>query len=176
MKIWAAYYYQDIELSTVPRQQVMDQLVAEISQRYQLVSAELGVARESQIREVLRYFAGQEVSEKLFGRQGTRRLPTFHSVESCEENGVELDAVADNDERWVVEVKWRNEPATRKDLEALVDKARNLAGRRPTVLWFIARAGFRESALRFARQRDLAASSQQDVQALAEIVGLRLGK
>lgn len=81
MKLWAAYSYQGLELPAVPRQQVLDpstssgrrQLVAEVSQRYQRISSELGLARESQVRELITAFAGHEVPGELFGQSGSLR-------------------------------------------------------------------------------------------------------
>ena len=175
MKLWAAYYYQGLELPAVPRQQILDQLVAEVSQRYQRISTELGLAQESQVRELMRHFAGQQVDGSLFGLEGALTLPHFTSVAPYQTRDVELDAVAENDERWAVEIKWRNEPATRKELEALWRKARTI-DKHPLCLWFIARAGFRDSALRFGREQGILLSSQLDLQALAERLGVRLGK
>ncbi len=157
MKLWAAYYYQGLELPAVPRQQVLDQLVAEVSQRYQRISSELGLARESQVRELLAAFDGQEVPGELFGQSGSLQLPTFQHVAPHEtaDGQTELDAVAVGDAVWVVEIKWQNQPARRADLEhflARVQAVHPTLPRSPDALWFIARAGFREAALRFARQ------------------------
>jgi len=176
MKLWAAYYYQGLELPVVPRQQILAQLVAEVSQRYQRISSELGLAQESQVRELMRHFAGQQVDGSLFGLEGALTLPHFASVAPYETPDVELDAVADNGERWAVEIKWRNEPATRKELEAFWQKARTIGLEHPLRLWFIARAGFRDSALRFGREQGILLSSQLDLQALARRLGVRFGK
>jgi hypothetical protein len=89
---------------------------------------------------------------------------------------VELDAVAVGDATWVVEIKWRNQPARRADLEQFVAKVQATFPQPPDALWFIARAGFREAALRFARQKDILLSSGQDLQALAERLGVRFAK
>lgn len=175
MKLWAAYYYQGLELPPVPRQQILDQLVAEVSQRYQRISTELGLAQESQVRELMRHFAGQQVEGSLFGLEGALTLPHFASVAPHQTLDMELDALAENDEWWAVEIKWRNEPATRKELEAFWHKARTIGGH-PLRLWFIARAGFRDSALRFGRERGILLSSQLDLQSLAEQLGVRLGR
>ncbi len=176
MKLWAAYYYQGLELPTAPRQQILDQLVAEISQRYQRVSSELGLARESQVRELMRSFAGQQVSGSLLGLPGAVVLPAFRAMAAYDQQGVEIDVLAENGESWAVEVKWQNEPATRKDLEAFVAKAGRLPPGPARRLWFIARAGFRDSAIRYARERGVAFSSQQDLQTLAEFLGVRFAK
>jgi IclR helix-turn-helix domain len=176
MKIWAAYYYQGLELPAIPRQQILDQLVAEISQRYQRVSSELGLARESQVRELMRCFAGQVVSGALFGLPGEISLPAFRSVRAHDQQGVEIDIVAEDGESWAAEIKWQNQPATRKDLQTFWEKVAHLPPVHPRRLWFIARAGFRDSAIRFARERGIAFSSQQDLQRLAELLGGRFAR
>lgn len=176
MKLWAAYYYQGLELPAVPRQQILDQLVAEISQRYQRVSQELGLARESQVRELMRSFDGRVVDGALLGLAGQVSLPRFGSVAAYERQGIEIDVLAEDGEQWAVEIKWQNEPATRKDMAAFWDKIQRLPQQQPHRLWFIARAGFRDSALRFAREKGMAFSSQKDLQTLAEQLGVRFAK
>jgi hypothetical protein len=84
--------------------------------------------------------------------------------------------LAENGESWAVEVKWQNEPATRKELEAFIAKIERLPPNPARRLWFIARAGFRDSAIRHARERGIAFSSQQDLQKLAELLGVRFAK
>jgi hypothetical protein len=110
-------------------------------------------------------------------------LPHFASVAPHQTPEGELDAVAEtctepdrsDSERWAVEIKWCNEPATRKELEAFWRKARTIGGH-PLRLWFIARAGFRDSALRFGQKHGILLSSQLDVQTLAERLGVRFAK
>jgi len=69
----------------------------------------------------------------------------------------------------------RNDPVTRKELDAFWHKARTI-GEHPLRLWFIARPGFRDSTLRFGREQGILLSSQLNLQALAQRLGLRLGK
>ncbi len=148
--------------------------MAEVGQRYQRISTELGLAQESQVRELMRHFAGKQVDGSLFSLEGALTLPHFASVAPHQTLDMELDAVAEtctepgrsNDERWAVEIKWRNEPAIRKELEAFWHNARTIGGH-PLRLWFIARAGFRyfgyaqykDSALRFGREQGILLSS-----------------
>lgn len=181
MKLWAAYYYQGLELPAVPRQKILDQLVSEASQRYQRISSELGLARESQIRELMAAFHGQKVPGNLFGAPKAVQLPTFRKVEALQvpNAGPEIDAVAQGDQLWVAELKWRNQPARRSDLEEFLSKIRAaettlLAS--PDVLWMVSRSGFREGALRFARQKGILVSTGQDLQALADLLGVRFSK
>ena len=67
-------------------------------------------------------------------------------------------------------------PATRKDLEGFVAKIGRLPPNPARRLWFIARAGFRDSAIRYARERGIAFSSQQDLQTLVELLGVGFAK
>ncbi len=70
-------------------------------------------------------------------------------------------------------------PARRADLErflAKVQAMRTTLLRSPDALWFIARAGFRATALRCGRQKDILLSSEQDLQALVERLGVRFAK
>jgi AAA+ ATPase superfamily predicted ATPase len=48
LQLWVAYYYAGLELSGMPRQRVLDQLVAELMEKYQRATTELGMAKESQ--------------------------------------------------------------------------------------------------------------------------------
>jgi len=53
LQLWVAYFYAGLELSGIPRQKVLDQLVSELMEKYQRVTTELGLAKESQVREIL---------------------------------------------------------------------------------------------------------------------------
>ena len=181
MKLWAAYYYQGLELPAVPRQRILDQLVAEASQRYQRISSELGLARESQVRELMSAFRGQTVDGALFGGSKALRLPTFRKVTAVQigRSGPELDAVAEGDQLWVAEIKWRNQPVRRSDLESFLAKVRNAEDELPAspdALWMVSQGGFRDAALRFARQKNILVSSGQDLQILAQKLSLRFSK
>lgn len=116
------------------------------------------------------------MSGHLFGLPGEIVLPVFHSVKAYEQAGLQMDALAENGESWAVEIKWQNEPATRKDLEAFVAKTGRLPGESAHRLWFIARAGFRDSAIRYAREKGIALSNQRDLQTLAELLDVRFAR
>jgi len=181
LKIWLAYFHAGVELLAIPKREILEQLVADIGERFRRVSSELGLAKESQVRELLRAFAGQQVPGELFGQSAPLRLPTFIQVASYQSSDgqVELDAIASGDALWVVEIKWKNQPASRADIERFLKKIRqaqpDLPGH-PDALWFISKAGFKDSALRFARQKRILLSTQEDLQRLAEILKMRFGK
>lgn len=67
LHVWAAYYYAGIELAGQPRQQALEALVTDVMTRYQRAATELGLAKESQVRELVALFAGQIVDGALLG-------------------------------------------------------------------------------------------------------------
>jgi len=168
LQLWVAYYYAGLELTGMPRQRVLDQLVAELMEKYQRAATELGVAKESQVRELLHHFAGQEVDGDLLSLSGRIRLPAFHRVAPyrSDDGQMEVDALADGDERWAVEIKWRGRLAGVKELQKLLVAARSLSAQP----WFISRAGFTPEAEEFARREGIMISGKADIERLAEIV------
>lgn len=48
LQLWVAYYYAGLELTGMPRQKMLDQLVADLMEKYQRATTELGIAKESQ--------------------------------------------------------------------------------------------------------------------------------
>lgn len=186
LKIWLAYFHAGVELLTVPRREILEQLVADMTQRYQRISRELGLARESQVRELMTAFNGRQAPGRLFGQPtgsaGTMRLPLFTCVAPYQspDSQVELDAIAEGPEPWLVEVKWRNRPMSRADIVAFATKARTVAGllpsERPPTLWMISGGGFKPSALDYAANEGILVSGAQEIQELAELLGVRFGK
>ena len=122
-KIWLAYFHAGVELLTVPRREILEGLAADMAQRYQRPSSELGLAEESQVRELLAAFDDRQAPARLFGLTGDAgavRLPVFTRVAAyqSQDGQIELDAVAEGSAPWLVEVKWRNRPVSRADLAA----------------------------------------------------------
>ncbi|OIO90946.1 MAG: hypothetical protein AUK03_12160 [Anaerolineae bacterium CG2_30_64_16] len=62
---------------TVPRREILERLVADMAQRYQRISSELGLAKESQVREIMAVFDGRAAPGRLFGGTATVHLPVF---------------------------------------------------------------------------------------------------
>ena len=91
-------------------------------------------------------------------------LPVFVTVAPyCSPDGqIEVDVLAEGDERWAVEVKWRGKVAGEKELAALLQKARTLDAQP----WFISRDGFTPAARIHAAEHDVLISSRTDVEKL----------
>jgi hypothetical protein len=168
LQLWVAYYYSGLELTGMPRQRVLDQLVAELMEKYQRATTELGLAKESQVRELLQHFSGQEVEGDWLGLSGKVQLPAFDRVGPYRspDGQVEVDALAEGNERWVVEIKWRGKLVGRKELEKLLATARILTARP----WAISRAGFTPEASALAHQEGIMCSGQAEIEQLAKAI------
>jgi hypothetical protein len=167
LRFWVASVTTGIEIAGPPRREILEEMVRRLDERYQRAATELGMAKESQIRELLQRCAGQEVDGDLLGLAGQVRLPAFHRVAPYRsaDGQVEVDALAEGDERWAVEVKWRGRLAGVKELQQLLAVARSLSARP----WFISRAGFTPEALAFARQEGIMVSGQAEVERLLNL-------
>jgi hypothetical protein len=173
LQVWVAYYYSGLQLTGLPSQKVLSNLVAELMEKYERVANELGLAKESQVRELLQAFSGQEVDGKLLGIRGRVHLPAFERVAPylSPDGQVQVDSVAEsrdteNHERWAVEIKWRGRLTGKKEMEKLAENARSLGAKS----WFISKVGFTQEATEYARQNGMMFSSQADLEALARLV------
>jgi len=190
LRYWVAMVSRGIEVTPATPPVDLMALVEELDLLYQRAASELGLAKESQVRELLRAFDGQTVDGALFGLSGKLTLPTFTRVEPyvAPGNAYELDALAEtrtepgqkartepsrgDGERWAVEVKWRNRRADYTDVTGFHAKALDLNARP----WFIAKAGLTSSAEEYAREKGILMSTERELQRLAERLGVRFGK
>ncbi len=145
--------------------------LAQLRERTETLSTELGLAQESVARELLAQLGGHTVEGHWFGQSSELAIPVFEQVGNYRsDNGqVEVDVLAENasGERWVVEVKWRKRAVGVKELQALQGKAEKLGGWG----WYISRMGFTAQALKWAEARDVLLSTAADFQALQRLVG-----
>ena len=79
---------------------------------------------------------------------------------------MEVDALAEGDERWAVEVKWRGKAAGEKELESLAIKAQDLKARP----WFVSRAGFTPAARSYAADQGILISTRTDLEKLERAI------
>ncbi|HDN78972.1 MAG TPA: hypothetical protein ENG33_00735, partial [Chloroflexi bacterium] len=109
LRYWVAHMSKGVELYPPwPRREGLRHLVEELETKYRRLSSELGLAKESEVRELLRRFNGQVVDGALLGVEGSIKLPYFRQVAPYRspDGKVEIDALAENGERWAVEIKW----------------------------------------------------------------------
>ena len=95
-------------------------------------------------------------------------VPCFAHVEPyrSRDGQVEIDALAENEEKWVVEVKWRLKRVGRKELEQILSIAEGLDAR----VWCVSQAGFTPDATAYARDHAILLSNDEDFAALARLV------
>jgi AAA+ ATPase superfamily predicted ATPase len=175
LRFWVAYTSQGVEVDAFPRREDLEGLVSDLSERFQRVSSQLGQAKESEVRELLRKLAGQTaetsaVDGELFGQEAPVRIPDFARVERylSPDGQVELDALAEADTaRWVVEVKWRMRRVGKGELERLVEHAEQFEAR----AWCVSQAGFTPEAVGFAAEHDVLLSGADELKALEKLVG-----
>ena len=169
LRYWVAHVTKGIEIGIMPRREELLGLLKELEEKYQSLSSELGVAKESEIRELISRFNGQEVPGDLFHNKDITNLPAFQQVipYRSADGQLEVDALAENDERWVIEIKWRGKMVGVKEMQRLLAAAQTLLGRP----WFISKAGFTPDAIDFARREGILWSHQQEMEQLAKIIG-----
>jgi hypothetical protein len=176
LRYWIAMINRGIEVTMATPPVNLLELIEHLDLLYQRTSRELGLAKESQVRELLRAFAGQTVDGALFDRAGQFVLPTFARVEpaAAADSSWEVDALAEGAaaERWTAEVKWRNRRADYNDVVRFHMKALDLNARP----WFIAKTGLTAAAAEYAREKGLLVSTERELQGLAERLGVRFGK
>jgi AAA+ ATPase superfamily predicted ATPase len=148
LRFWVGNVIKGIEVSLSAEPMDLKGLIHRLDHQFQRVSGELGDAKESSVRELMRHFSGQSISEEVFHTQDVVTLPVFQDVkgEVSLDGQIELDAIGEGQERWVVEVKWRNKRAGIKELEKLHQRAQERVARG----WFVSRTGFSAAAVQFA--------------------------
>jgi len=170
LRYWVAAMTRGIEVDLLANRAVLAPLLADLEAQHARLSSELGRARESQLRESLRAFAGQEVDGAWFGVSGRLTLPTFTQVAPYRsaDGQMEVDALAEaaSGERWAVELKWQNKVVGERELTALAAKARTLNARP----WCVSRSGFTPAARPYADANNILISTRADLEKLEKAV------
>ncbi len=166
LRYWVAYISRGIEVDGFPTTEDLKRLVADLSERFARTSTQLGRSKESEVRELLRRLAGRTVPGSYFGQEQPVSVPSFTRVEPyrSRDGQIEIDALAENGEKWVVEVKWRLKRVGRKELEQLLSVAAGLDAR----AWCVSQAGFTPDATTVAHSHKVLLSNDEDFAALAK--------
>jgi AAA+ ATPase superfamily predicted ATPase len=170
LRFWVGNIVKGIELSLTAEPWDLKALITRLDTQFQRVSEELGTAQESLVRELMRSFNGQVVEGRWFGSQQTVRLPIFSEVNryQTEDGQVELDVLAtvSSGNGWIVEVKWKNKGAGKKELAKLVEHAQD----RKAQGWYISKAGFTSDALSYAMEQGVYVSDEAGLQELKKVL------
>ena len=92
-------------------------------------------------------------------------MPAFTRIEPYRspDGQTEIDALAENGERWAVEVKWRQKRVGHGELDQLLTDATGFQAR----AWCVSQAGCTPDALTFAADNDILISNAEDLAVLA---------
>jgi AAA+ ATPase superfamily predicted ATPase len=163
LRFWVAQNTRGVEIDGFPRREELAQLLADLGERFQRTATQLGRAKESEIRELLRALAGRTLDGAPFGQAEEVVVPRFTEVAPYRspDGQVEIDALAGAEDggRWAVEVKWRLKRVGWQELEALVTRSAGFGAR----AWCISQAGFTPDAAALARDRGVLISTEQDL-------------
>lgn len=134
--------------------------VAQLRERLMRVSAELAVAKEAEVRELLRSLQERRVPGEFLGAPEDVLVPTFDAVEAylSPDGQVQIDALGRGRKSWAVEVRWQLGAASQADLAVFAGKEADVAIRRR---WVISRGGFRPQAVEFAHAQGILLSGLQ---------------
>lgn len=166
-RYWVAQTTKGVAIEGFPRQEELKVLVASLAERFARASTQLGRAKESEIRELLDKLAGCTVPGVYLGQTAPIPVPAFTRIQPYRspDGQIEIDALAENGERWAVEVKWRQKRVGRSELEQLLVAAISLRAR----AWCVSQVGFTPDALVFASDNNILVSNAEDLTALAKL-------
>lgn len=153
LRFWVGNVIKGIEISLTAEPMDLIGLIQRLDHQFQRASEELGDAKESLVRELMRLFNGQVIPKEVFHTQNEVTLPLFQDVknEISTDGQTELDAIGEGQERWVVEVKWRNKRSGSKELEKLRKHAQEQKAR----AWFVSKSGFSADAIQYAFENEI---------------------
>ncbi|MFQ5772493.1 MAG: restriction endonuclease, partial [bacterium] len=176
-RYWVTHATRGVEVDYLPRKEDIWGLVKKLDERFQRASTELGVAIEAKILQIILAFDGRDITGNLFyGFSSANRvvLPKFKKVQPyrSEDNQVEIDLVAENGQKWAVEVKWRTRALGEKELRAFREKTKGVAEK----LWVISKSGFTATAVQFAAKNNILLSDRISIEVIAEMLGVRFTK
>lgn len=134
MRFWLAKTYLGITELELRREKYLEGLIKELEEKYPKVKRELGLAKEAVVREKMREVFG--IDFKPYRR-----------------GDVEFNGVAFGDGIHVLEVKWRNKPATYRDVEEFVRRVKEEFG--SAVMFFLSKSGFTEKAKELCKKEDV---------------------
>ncbi len=128
------------ELGDDPEDRSMEIYMKILERKYLKAKTELGIAKESEIREKLKEIFGMEFKSYL-------------------KNNIEFDGICvENNCVNILEVKWRNKPSNYRDIENFLEKIeKSEFSREKNKLLFVSKSGFTSSGLKLAKSNGIMA-------------------
>jgi len=142
MRFWLAKTYLGITELELRREKLREELIKELEEKFMKAKTELGLTGEAWVRERLRIFLNLDFKPYKRG-------------------DVEFDGVAFGEKPHVLEVKWRNRPASYRDVKKFVDKVQKEFG--DAKMFFFSKTGFTDKALELCRKLDVKPLTEEDL-------------
>ncbi|RLF79987.1 ATP-binding protein [Thermococci archaeon] len=143
MRFWLAKTYLGITELELRRERFLEELIKELEEKYLRVKKELGIAKEALVRERMR--DAFSIDFKPYRR-----------------GEIEFDGVAFDDRIHVLEIKWRNKPATYRDVEEFIRKVKNEFG--SAVMFFFSKSGLTEKAKELCEREGVKMLTPKDLE------------
>ena len=153
LRYWVANVGQGIDIEYLPSEELLGELIPQLVEQIQRTSSELGTAKESEIRELLRALSNKEVPGKLLGTsEPAIQFPCFEDVIQyrSKDGQIEVDCLANTDHgNWAVEVKWRTKVIGVEEVQKFQNKCKKIA----QYLWFVSKSGFTQNAQHYCKEQ-----------------------
>ena len=122
----------------ITSEKVIEHLLANLEEKYQKISTELGIAKEYEIKYKL---------EELYNIELKKYL----------KDNIEFDLIGiKNKMTYIFEIKWRNKKTDYKDIDNLIQKiTKSEFGIKRNKMVFISKSGYTQSAIEFAKQQEI---------------------
>lgn len=135
---WVNNKYLGLSTNIVS-EKVAEHLLANLEEKYQKASTELGIAKEYEVKYKL---------EELYDID----------LEKYLKNNIEFDLVGTKEETvYIFEIKWRNKKTSYKDIDNLVQKTnKSEFSTQKIQLFFISKSGYTQSAIELASHNKIA--------------------
>lgn len=157
LRFWLAKTILGVERVYKSDIQLIKNLIVELHEKYLRISTELGLAKESQVRELISNIQGKILPGKLFGQIGKVKIPKFNNIKNLSGRKKEIDIWCENKEKWAVEIKWKNQIIDTETIKSFINKIE------ADKYWFISKSGFLKEAREFALSNKVLISDQRDL-------------
>jgi hypothetical protein len=143
LRFWLKNYFGNINVELDLDNVVLKNLVEEFKEKYLQVSRELGLTKELELTSLI-----QKIKNKEIILAGKRYLiPDFKKIDEFKTRKTQVDLVAENDEKWAFELKWRNEIIGLDEVQKFLQKVD------ADKYVVISKSGFTREALEFRKSR-----------------------
>jgi len=144
LRFWLKNYFGNINVELDLDNIVLSNLVEEFKEKYLQVSRELGLTKELELKSLIEKTKNREIvlADKRY------IIPNFKKIDEFKTRKTQVDLVAENDEKWAFELKWRNEIIGLDEIKKFLQK---VAADKYVV---ISKSGFTKETLEFRDSKE----------------------